>query len=140
MWLSGYAARTRPAAAVSTRLSAKALALEDHKGSKAVIVTTGAGDHFNSGFCLGKLLGLNNAMSVLTGVTTSGFYVRTAKSPTISQLAEMMRDLGERPLLPLFGLGQPEHAALGVQRGTLPADRFLTAYFHQPVHDPHSMV
>lgn len=56
------------------------------------LITTGAGDHFNSGFCLAKLLGLNNAMSVLTGVTTSGFYVRTAKSPTISQLAEMMRD------------------------------------------------
>ncbi len=56
------------------------------------LITTGAGDHFNSGFCLGKLLGLNNAMSVLTGVTTSGFYVRTAQSPTISQLAEMLRN------------------------------------------------
>src|SRR5262249_43954017 len=33
-------------------------------------ITTGAGDHFNSGFCLGKLLGLDDAMSVLTGVTT----------------------------------------------------------------------
>ena len=55
------------------------------------LITTGAGDHFNSGFCLGKLLGLNNAECVLTGVTTSGFYVRTAKSPTISQLAEMLR-------------------------------------------------
>ncbi|MBA4146598.1 MAG: hypothetical protein H0X66_00675 [Verrucomicrobia bacterium] len=56
------------------------------------LITTGAGDHFNSGFCLGKLLGLNNAMSVLTGVTTSGFYVRTAQSPTIPQLADMMRN------------------------------------------------
>ena len=25
------------------------------------VITTGAGDHFNSGFCLGKLLGLDNA-------------------------------------------------------------------------------
>ena len=56
------------------------------------LITTGAGDHFNSGFCLGKMLGLDNAMSVLTGVTTSGFYVRTAKSPTIAQLAEMMQN------------------------------------------------
>lgn len=55
------------------------------------LITTGAGDHFNSGFCLGKLLGLNNAMSVLTGVTTSGFYVRTAKSPSIPELAGMLR-------------------------------------------------
>lgn len=56
------------------------------------LITTGAGDHFNSGFCLGKLLGFNNAMSILTGVTTSGFYVRTAQSPTLRQLAEMMQN------------------------------------------------
>jgi sugar/nucleoside kinase (ribokinase family) len=54
-------------------------------------ITTGAGDHFNSGFCLGKLLGLSDAMCVLTGVATSGFYVRTAQSPSIPELAEMMR-------------------------------------------------
>ena len=52
------------------------------------LITTGAGDHFNSGFCLGKLLGLNNAMSLLTGVTTSGFYVRTGQSPSITQVAQ----------------------------------------------------
>jgi sugar/nucleoside kinase (ribokinase family) len=55
------------------------------------VITTGAGDHFNSGFCLGKLLGLDNAQSVLTGVTTSGHYVRTAKSPNISDLVKMLR-------------------------------------------------
>jgi sugar/nucleoside kinase (ribokinase family) len=51
------------------------------------LITTGAGDHFNAGFCLGKLLGLDDALCLLTGVTTSGFYVRTAKSPTIGDLA-----------------------------------------------------
>lgn len=56
------------------------------------VITTGAGDHFNSGFCLGKLLGLSNAESVLTGVTTSGYYVRTAQSPGIPQLAEMQQN------------------------------------------------
>jgi ketohexokinase len=55
------------------------------------VITTGAGDHFNSGFCLGKLLGLDNAQSVLTGVATSGHYVRTAQSPNISDLAKMLR-------------------------------------------------
>ena len=55
------------------------------------VITTGAGDHFNSGFCLGKLLGLNNAQCVLTGVTTSGHYVRTAQSPGIPELAKMLR-------------------------------------------------
>jgi hypothetical protein len=56
------------------------------------LITTGAGDHFNSGFCLGKLLGLDDATSVLTGVTTSGHYVRTAESPSIPQLVDMMMD------------------------------------------------
>src|SRR3989454_7961166 len=44
-------------------------------------ITTGAGDHFNAGFCLGKLLGFDNTTSLLTGVTTSGDYVRAASSP-----------------------------------------------------------
>jgi sugar/nucleoside kinase (ribokinase family) len=55
------------------------------------VITTGAGDHFNSGFCLGKLLGLNNAESLLTGVATSGYYVRTAQSPNMHDLAKMLR-------------------------------------------------
>src|SRR6266550_14795 len=56
------------------------------------LITTGAGDHFNAGFCLGKLLGFDNATSVLTGVTTSGFYVRTATSPTVENLVTTMRN------------------------------------------------
>jgi len=56
------------------------------------LITTGAGDHFNSGFCLGKLLGLDNELCVLTGVTTSGYYVRTGQSPSIKNLAGMLRD------------------------------------------------
>ena len=56
-----------------------------------VLITTGAGDHFNSGFCLGKLLGLDNAQSLLCGVSTSGSYVRSAQSPGLAELAAMMR-------------------------------------------------
>lgn len=55
-------------------------------------ITTGAGDHFNSGFCLGKLLGLDNAASVLCGASTSGHYVRNAESPNVSDLAALMRN------------------------------------------------
>jgi sugar/nucleoside kinase (ribokinase family) len=54
-------------------------------------ITTGAGDHFNSGFCLGKLLGLGTEQCLATGVTTSGYYVRTGQSPTIANLADMLR-------------------------------------------------
>jgi len=56
------------------------------------LITTGAGDHFNSGFCLGKLLGLGNAMSLLTGVAASGWYVRTGQSPSIIQVANLLKD------------------------------------------------
>jgi hypothetical protein len=55
------------------------------------LITTGAGDHFNSGFCLGKLLGLDNELSLLTGVATSGYYVRTGQSPGLPDLAAMLR-------------------------------------------------
>jgi hypothetical protein len=54
-------------------------------------ITTGAGDHFNSGFCLGKLLGFPTDLCLLTGVATSGFYVRTAQSPSLTDLADMLR-------------------------------------------------
>src|ERR1017187_5037042 len=56
------------------------------------LITTGAGDHFNSGFCLGKLLGLDNEASLLAGVSTSGHYVRTGQSPGIADLAKWMRN------------------------------------------------
>jgi len=56
------------------------------------LITTGAGDHFNSGFCLGKLVGLDNLNSLLAGVTCSGFYVRTAQSPAVRDLARLLQD------------------------------------------------
>jgi sugar/nucleoside kinase (ribokinase family) len=55
-------------------------------------ITTGAGDHFNSGFCLGKLLGFTTERCLLTGVTTSGFYVRTGQSPSVPDLANLLRN------------------------------------------------
>jgi len=55
-------------------------------------ITTGAGDHFNSGFCLGKLLGWSTERCLLAGVTTSGFYVRTGQSPSLADLDGMLRN------------------------------------------------
>jgi len=56
------------------------------------LITTGAGDHFNSGFCLGKLLGFDDSLSLLCGVGSSGYYVRTAKSPAVAELAGFLLD------------------------------------------------
>ncbi len=56
-------------------------------------ITTGAGDHFNAGFCVGRLLGLDLAASLQIGVATSGYYVRHAKSPRIEDLRKFLRTL-----------------------------------------------
>jgi len=50
------------------------------------VLTTGAGDNFNTGFCLGQSLGLSPQESITLGVCTSGFYVRNAKSPTYAEV------------------------------------------------------
>ena len=56
-------------------------------------ISTGAGDHFNAGFCLGRVLGFSLEESLCTGVATSGYYVRTAQSATATQLAEFIAKL-----------------------------------------------
>jgi hypothetical protein len=40
IWMSGYASRTKPSEGVLTKLYAKALAIEDSRGSKVLIVST----------------------------------------------------------------------------------------------------
>jgi len=50
------------------------------------VLTTGAGDNFNAGFCLGLSLGLLPLQALLLGVSTSGFYVRNAHSPSFEQV------------------------------------------------------
>ncbi len=54
-------------------------------------ITTGAGDHFNSGFCLAKLMNLPTEQCLLTGVATSGYYVRTGQSPSVRDLIAMLQ-------------------------------------------------
>jgi len=54
-------------------------------------ITTGAGDHFNGGFCSGQLAGLSVEQSLLVGVATSGWYVRNGgPNPKISDVAGLL--------------------------------------------------
>ena len=55
-------------------------------------LSTGAGDNFNAGFVLGLLLGLQPDEALLTGMATSGYYVRNAKSPTYEELINFLSD------------------------------------------------
>ncbi len=57
------------------------------------LISTGAGDHFNAGFCLGKLLGADDEIALQLGVGASGYYVRTAKSPAADELASFLGTL-----------------------------------------------
>jgi hypothetical protein len=72
--------------------SANEVKLVDGPWEPKPLISTGAGDHFNAGFCLGRLLGLNLEMSLLAGVTSSGFYVRTAQSPRIEDLIAFLQN------------------------------------------------
>ena len=56
-------------------------------------VTTGAGDHFNSGFCLGLSLELPLVDSLCCGVAAGGYYVSRGASPTLAQLADFIERL-----------------------------------------------
>jgi sugar/nucleoside kinase (ribokinase family) len=58
-------------------------------------ISTGAGDHFNAGFCLGRVLGMSLEESLCVGVSTSGYYVRSAESPSAIQLADFVETLPE---------------------------------------------
>ena len=58
-------------------------------------ISTGAGDHFNAGFCLARVLGMSLEESLCIGVSTSGYYVRSAESPSAAQLADFAEALPE---------------------------------------------
>lgn len=59
------------------------------------LISTGAGDHFNAGFCSAVLIGAPLSQALQCGVATSGFYVRNAKSPTRAELADFLGALAE---------------------------------------------
>ena len=54
-------------------------------------LTTGAGDNFNAGFCLGLALGLSPNLSLVLGTATSGYYVRNGQSPTLEEEIEFLK-------------------------------------------------
>lgn len=56
-------------------------------------LSTGAGDNFNAGFCLGLMAGLELRQAICTGTGVSGYYVRNAQSPTLTQLIDFCRHM-----------------------------------------------
>ena len=54
-------------------------------------ITTGAGDHFNAGFVTARLIGLSPEAALTVAVATSGYYVRTAKSPSLGDIESFIQ-------------------------------------------------
>lgn len=57
---------------------------------KRPLITTGAGDHFNAGFAAALTLGMSPQAALVVGVSTSGQYVRTGKSPSLQNTANFI--------------------------------------------------
>ena len=49
-------------------------------------ISTGGGDNFNAGYCLGQLSGFDLPQSMVTAMANSGAYVQNGKSPSLHEL------------------------------------------------------
>lgn len=61
-------------------------------------LSTGAGDHFNGGYCYGRLLGLEPRLALVVGKATSGFYVRNGIGPTARDMDLFLTQWAEEKL------------------------------------------
>jgi len=55
-------------------------------------LTTGAGDNFNAGLCLGLMMGLPIEEALGFGTASSGFYVREARSAGFAELTDFIKN------------------------------------------------
>jgi len=53
-------------------------------------ISTGGGDNFNAGYCLGQLLGLDIESSMILGMANSSAYVQNGKSNSFDDLKEYL--------------------------------------------------
>jgi sugar/nucleoside kinase (ribokinase family) len=58
----------------------------DGPHTETPLITTGAGDHLNAGFCLAQLLNFTPEDSLKLGVLFSGYYVRKAETPNLADI------------------------------------------------------
>ncbi|MDZ7604241.1 MAG: hypothetical protein U5K79_01355 [Cyclobacteriaceae bacterium] len=49
-------------------------------------ISTGGGDNFNAGFCLGQMLGFSMEESMIAAMANSGAYVQNGNSPSVANL------------------------------------------------------
>lgn len=57
--------------------------------------STGAGDRYNAGYCVGRMLDLPAAWRCLLGTATSGFFVREARSGSLAEVSGLLEAWAE---------------------------------------------
>ncbi len=67
----------------SYMISSEGIIKEESKIVKEPKLSTGGGDNFNAGFCLGLLLGFDISESMKMAMATSGAYVKDGVSPSL---------------------------------------------------------
>ncbi len=81
--------------------NARINAVADESGATAVAPgpfcasprkTTGAGDRFNAGYCLGLMLGLDARQRLALAAATSGFFIRAARSASFDDTIGFIAD------------------------------------------------
>jgi hypothetical protein len=53
-------------------------------------ISTGAGDNFNAGYCLGLLMALNTESCLALGHATSGYYMQHGRSPNMDEISTQL--------------------------------------------------
>ncbi len=58
-------------------------------------ISTGGGDNFNAGFCLGRLFHLNSEEMLLLGNSTASYYIQNGTSPSLDQIIGFLNQQGK---------------------------------------------
>lgn len=107
-WGSGSSAMSQGAAALRSALGLSEVVIHNRAGNAlaradgslavppgphcpAPSKSVGAGDRFNAGYCLGLLLGLEGDERLNLGSATAGFFLRQARSASVSELLGFLR-------------------------------------------------
>jgi sugar/nucleoside kinase (ribokinase family) len=56
------------------------------------VISTGAGDNFNAGFCTGQLLELDLELSLVFANAVSGYYIRKGESPGLTDIIHFLNN------------------------------------------------
>ena len=63
---------------------------------EAPLKSTGAGDRFNAGYCLGLIAGVEPEQRLQLGVASSGVFIRQARSASFDETVAFLRDWSEQ--------------------------------------------